>query len=98
MENNSDNLYTELENPRQLLKMERRTPDTSPASSPVKGGQESPIMDSREMQVSPVAKGVGIFSLEGSPTIGGQMEEPMKDPKVGEQPLDRQQLVVQVFG
>lgn len=58
--------------------------DASPAKSPVKSGRESPMMDSGEMQVSPVGKGVGIFSLEGSPTLIGQMEEPGRDPKVGE--------------
>lgn len=56
--------------------------DASPAKSPVKSGRESPMMDSGEMQVSPVGKGVGIFSLEGSPTLIGQMEEPGRDPKL----------------
>jgi len=39
-------------------------------------------MDSGEVKTSPQGKGVGIFGLEGSPTIITQVDGPAKDPKV----------------
>ena len=37
---------------------------------------------SGETKTSPQGKGVGLFGLEGSPTVNGQVEDPAKDPKV----------------
>jgi len=39
-------------------------------------------MDSGEVKTSPQGKGVGIFGLEGSPTIITQVDGPAKDPKL----------------
>ena len=47
----------------------------SPEKSPLK-------MDSGEVKTSPQGKGVGIFGLEGSPTVITQVDGPAKDPKV----------------
>lgn len=38
--------------------------------------------DSGEVKTSPQGKGVGVFGLEGSPTINGQVNGLTKDPKV----------------
>ena len=65
------------------------TTPTAGMDSPRMKGQGSPEKhqhvarrDSGEVKISPQGKGVGVFGLEGSPTINGQVNGLTKDPKV----------------